>query len=112
MQLGGALAKLIALDELPSAAGHVVSPVMVAPAIVLGSGIKVVVGIFGSMLVVEEPNGSAVSEVPAAGELSLRVTSLTIPNNASAAIGINNTYMPVRLRFSVRACRASSSRRC
>ena len=26
--------------------------------------------------------------------------------------GINNTYMPLRLRFWVRACRASSSKRC
>src|SRR6185295_11751529 len=110
MQLGGALAKLIARAELPSAAGHVVSPVMVAPAIVLGSGVNVVVGMLGSMVVVD-PNASAVS-VLAAGELSLRVTSLTIPNKARAAIGINNTYIPVRLRFSVRACRASSSKRC
>ena len=52
MQLGGALANVIVLGELPSAAGHGVSPVSVAPAIVLGSGVNVVVGRFGSMVVV------------------------------------------------------------
>ena len=53
MQLGGALAKVMVLGELPSAAGHGVSPVSVAPAIVLGSGVSVVVGRFGSIVVRE-----------------------------------------------------------
>src|SRR6476660_195063 len=105
MQLGGALANEIVLGELPSAAGHVVSPVTVAPAIVLGSGVNVVVGAFGSIVVpgsVVEANGSTESEVTAA-EFSPRVTSLTIPYRARAAKGSSNTYMPLRLRFCVRA---------
>ena len=56
MHVGGALAKVIVLAALPSAAGHGVSPVSVAPGIVLGSGVVVVVG----PALVVEPNRSIV----------------------------------------------------
>src|SRR6185295_10140927 len=97
MQVGGALANVIVRGELPSAAGQGVSPVRVAPAIVLGKGVNVVVGAFGSMVV--EANSSIVVDALDDAPLSPRLNNQTSPEISTAPIGISNTYMPVRLRF-------------
>src|SRR5262245_50001201 len=106
MQLGGASANASVLGELPSAAGHGVGPVSgVAGAIVLGSGVVVVVGRFGSMVVVA--GNVVVGMVSTAAELSSpRLISHTTPEMATAARGMSTMYIPVRLRLSVRAWRA------
>src|SRR4249919_2613000 len=110
MQVGGGWEKVIVRGEVPSAAGHGVSPVTVAPAIVLGSGVSVVVGRFESIVVVESAKGSIVVVVAVAA-LSSVPTNLISPKSTSAATGISSRYIPLRLRFSVRAWRASSSKR-
>ena len=85
MQVGGALAKVIVLGELPSAAGHGVSPVTVAPAIVLGSGVNVVVGALGSIVVVE-PNASiVVVELPGVAGRGAVVAAIHQPDDPGDA---------------------------
>ena len=82
MQVGGAFSNVIVRAELPSAAGHGVSPVIVAPAIVLGSGVNVVVGALGSSVVVE-PSGLIVVVVAlVAAPLLPRLTAQTIAGDA------------------------------
>src|SRR3954453_11179372 len=103
------------LGELPSAAGQGVSPVSAAPAIVVGSGVAVVVGAFGSSVVVGTrlEDGFSIVESLAAEPLSPpRLISATIPEMANAAMGMRMMYIPVRLRLCVRAWRARSSKRC
>src|SRR5215204_5815120 len=111
VQLGGACAKVTVRGELPSAAGHGVAPVSAAPAMVVGNGVNVVVGTFGSRVV-----AAATLEVgtvlSAAEPPSPRLISHTRPEMATAAMGIRTMYMPVRLRLWVRAWRAKSSKRC
>src|SRR6185295_19235639 len=100
MQVGGALANVIALAVLPSAAGHWVSPVSVAPGMVLGRG-TVVVGLRSTVVVT-----SAFEPAVAAGDLPSSLVSHATPAMATAASGISSRYMPVRLRLPARACRA------
>src|SRR6185436_3622113 len=110
MQLGGAWANATVLGELPSAAGHGVAPVSgAAGAIVLGNGVVVVVGAFGSTVVVAN---SVVVVTSVAEPLPPRLINHTIPEIATATMGMRMMYMPVRLRLSLRAWRANSSRRC
>ena len=110
MHVGGALANVIVRAELPSAAGQGVSPVRVAPTIVLGGGS--VVAVLRSS-VADEPAIVVVLAAVAVPLLLLPpLTRKAMPVMATATSGINRRYMPVRLRLPARACRASSSNRC
>jgi len=74
------------------------------------NSVVVVVGAFGSTVVVA--NSVVVVTSVAAEPLSPRLINHTIPEIATATMGMRMMYMPVRLRLSLRAWRANSSKRC